>query len=209
MSMRTSWRAAAAFSPQDSSPNNRDAPTARAQHWIDGAVMAISSLVQVVLHDAAVAPLPIAFQCENIPFRSEVTLGNSVNRGQVGEIELYCTNTGVGVQMRCVGCTNNDRRDPGALQHNAGCHGGDVAGVLIGDAAQDSQQLLEQVPAAEIINDQLVFDQRPVGELLAGLGLAQPAVREKAPRNCSITQQSDASGLTGLDHSIHRTGIQE
>ncbi len=64
-------------------------------------------------------PCSIAFQGKDVPFRPDMPLSNSVNRGQIVGIELHCTNTGVGIQMRRVRCTNNNRRDPFALQHHA------------------------------------------------------------------------------------------
>src|SRR3569833_1485033 len=85
-----------------------------AQRWL--------SLVQVVLHDAPMPSLPVAFQCENIPFRPEMASSNSINRRQILGIELHRTNSGIGLQMRRVGCTNNDGGHSVALQHDSRGH---------------------------------------------------------------------------------------
>src|SRR4051812_10748821 len=111
--------------------------------------------------------------------------------------------------MRRVGCTNNDGGDSFALQHGSRGYSSNIAGVLVSDFAQGAQQLLEKIPAAEIINDQLVFDQRTVGDPVSRLGPVQPTVRQEPAGDSSITQQSDTPGLTGLDHAVQRASIQK
>ena len=58
--------------------------------------------------------------------------------------------------------------------------------MLDRDAAQRQQQLLEQVPAAEIVDDQFVLDQRPVGQFAAGLAPSGPALRKKTAGDRAI-----------------------
>ena len=83
--------------------------------------------------------------------------------------------------MRAVARADDHRRDRRPVEHGAARDRGDVDAVAVGDRAQRREQLLEQRPAAEIVDDQLVFGERAVLEGRLRLGRAEPAVGEKPP----------------------------
>ena len=73
-------------------------------------------------------------------------------------------------------------------EHGRARHGRDVDAVPIGYPAQGLEQGLEQVPAAEIVDDELVFDERAVLERLGWLGGAQPFVAKETAGHRAVAQ---------------------
>src|SRR6185503_15182463 len=78
-----------------------------------------------------------------------------------------------------------------SIEHGTAGNRGKVGAMAIGDPAQYSQQLLEKRPAAEVVDDQLVFSQRAILERIMGLGDAKPAIREEATGDRAVTQELD------------------
>ena len=63
-----------------------------------------------------------------------------------------------------------------------------VDAVLDGDRPQAGQQLLEQRPPPEIVDDQLVFDQRSVGDSAHRFRRSQPALRQETAGDRTVAE---------------------
>src|SRR6188472_1240364 len=113
---------------------------------------------------------------------------HSVDLGLV----LSCQNDArygeVGGKMGAVASTDDDSRDGLFRQHGGTCGGGDVDAVPVGNFAQSHQQCLEKIPAAEIVDDQFVFDQRAVLEGILWFRLTEPAIAEKAACHRAVAE---------------------
>ncbi len=81
---------------------------------------------------------------------------------------------------------------PGPVENEPAGHGGDIDPVPVRDGPAGPQQILEQRPAAEIVDDELVFGERAVLEFARRLRLPQPAVAQKAARHRAVAEQHDA-----------------
>ena len=86
---------------------------------------------------------------------------------------------------------DNDAGDPRLLQHVAGGDLGDTYPVFVGDRAQLPQQLLKSSVAAELVDDEAVFDQRAVLQGASLLGSIQVAIAEEAAGDGPVTEQGD------------------
>ena len=83
------------------------------------------------------------------------------------------------------------------------------ASTGVGDDPQRAEQMLEQVPAAEIIDDQLVFGERAVLEGRLWFGLPQPAVGDETAGHRAIAKEMDIVLAAELDKAIFRARIDQ
>ncbi len=107
-------------------------------------------------------------------------------------VERDVHDPGIGKGVRLVAGADDDGRDLRLVEHPGAGDGGDVDAVAVGDRLQRPEQCLEQIPAAEIVDDQLVFDQRAVFERRGGLGRAEPSVAEEAAGHRAVAEEADA-----------------
>src|SRR4029453_8196436 len=63
--------------------------------------------------------------------------------------------------------------------------------VALRDRIEHRQQLLESTPAAEILDDQPILDERAVGERRPRLRRCQPALPDEAARQRPIAEKLD------------------
>src|SRR5215217_1055809 len=69
--------------------------------------------------------------------------------------------------------------------------------------------MLEEVPAADIIDDKLVFRQRAIFERETRLGTAEPIIAQKSTGNRTITQNMHAVIAAQGDQPMLRPLIQQ
>src|SRR5207253_4000697 len=69
----------------------------------------------------------------------------------------------------------------------------DADAVAVAHRLQRPEQPLEQIPAAELLDDELVFGERSVLERPFGLRLAEPGLGEEAAEQMAIGQKLDAA----------------
>jgi hypothetical protein len=81
--------------------------------------------------------------------------------------------------------------------------------VLCGNAREYRQQLLEQSPAPEVIDDQLIFDQRAVGKRTAGVRPPQPALRQKPAAYGAVAQHRYSTIAAQSHHGRLRPVVDE
>ena len=96
---------------------------------------------------------------------------------EIGRIEPKIGDFAIRAQMCGVGRADDDGRHMIRVQYRPRRDRRDVAAVPHGDSAERRQQALEQVPAAEIIDDQFVLDQRAIGQIAARLAPPDPTLR--------------------------------
>ena len=75
------------------------------------------------------------------------------------------------VEVPRVACADDDARHAGLIEHPADRHGADPDAVARGHLAERRQHLLEAVPAAELVDDQPVLDERSILERRPASGL--------------------------------------
>ena len=166
--------------------------------------------VQIVFHDRAVAAGAVALEREGVAVGS---LAPRQHRGDLRVIRRASACSAeiaeVGGEVRAVARADDDRRDLRPVEHRAARDRGDVGAVAVGDPAQRAQQLLEQLPAAEIVDDQLVFGERAVLE--GGCGSGSPSQRRsrKPPATDAVAEQVDAVPAAELDEAILRPGVEQ
>src|SRR5262245_38081518 len=132
--------------------------------------------------------IPVAFQRESIAFRSPPLPQDLMDKARFMGTEPQIGDCHIGPEMTLVAGADNDTSDLRPLQHGAARNGCDIAAMSIGDPPQDLKQMLEQVPAAEIIDDELVFGERPVLEGRLGLRAAEPAVAQETARHRPVAE---------------------
>ena len=81
--------------------------------------------------------------------------------------------------------------------------------MAIGDPAERPEQLLEQVPAAEIVDDQLVLGERPVLEGRPRLRRAEPAVGEEPAGDRAVAEEVDAVPPAEVDEAVFRPIVDQ
>src|SRR5215212_649058 len=69
--------------------------------------------------------------------------------------------------------------------------------------------MLEEVPAAAIIDDKLVFRQRAIFERETRLGTTEPIIAQKSTGNRTITQEMHAPITAQGDHAVLRPVVQQ
>ena len=99
---------------------------------------------------------------------------------------------GIGKGVRLIAGADDDGRDLRLLEHPGAGDGGDIDPMAIADCLQGLKQLLEKIPATKVVDDQLVFDQRPVFERHFRLRDAEPSVAEKAAGHRAVAEEADA-----------------
>ena len=87
----------------------------------------------------------------------------------------------VGGEMSAMPNTDDNCGDLWPVKDISHRNVGDTYIVPIRDGAKRAEQFLEEIPAADVVDDQLVFRQRPIFERLAGFRQSQPAVAQESP----------------------------
>src|SRR5918994_1584622 len=134
------------------------------------------SLVEVVFHDRAMAAGSVTLQRIDIAGERLCRSQHSVNARHVTGRQRDVGYRKVGGEMGAVARPDDYASYSRAPQHGSTRHRRHVGLVAIGDVPQSLEQRLEQVPAAEVVDDELVFDERAVFQRLLGLGNAKPTV---------------------------------
>ena len=139
---------------------------------------------QVVFHDRAVAAVAVALQLERVALRSlALRPGRRRSRARSASVSLHRGDLQIGGEMRPAARADDHRRRPAAgractrlatVAMSAPCRSA--------IAAQRAQQRLEQLPAAEIVDDQLVLGERAVLERRLRLRLRRASGRRGSRR---------------------------
>ena len=98
---------------------------------------------------------------------------------------------------------------PGLDENRAAGDGRHIEPMPVGDPPQRSEQLLKQRPAAEFVDDELVFRQRPIGERAERLLRAEPSVGQESAGDRSVAQEADAMGLAERGEAVFGTAVDE
>ena len=117
-----------------------------------------------------------------------------VDRGVIVGVEDEVGDGEVRRQMAAIARADDDGGDALAAEHPAAGDCGDVGAVPVGDLAQRPEQGLEHVPAADFLDDQLVFGERPVFQRHLGSGDAQPFVAQKPAGDGAVAQELECHG---------------
>ena len=104
--------------------------------------------------------------------------------------------------MTRVAGADQRQRNLGLVEHVAGGDRRDAAGMFLRDAVQHAQQPLERLPAAEVLDDQPVLDQRTVGQLAGRRRLPEPPLRQEAAGDGAVAEQMHAMRPAQLDHAV-------
>ena len=92
---------------------------------------------------------------------------------------------------------DDHRTDRGLLEHPARCHVGNRHGMLRRDRSQRPEQSLEDLPAADRVDEALVFHGAPIGDLAFGrLGLVEPLLAEETAGKRAIGEKLDPLAAT-------------
>src|SRR5262252_6155208 len=79
----------------------------------------------------------------------------------------------------------------------------------VGDPAQRGEQLLKKRPVAELVDDEFVFRQRPIGERPMRLLRAEPSVRQESAGDRPVAQEAYAMGLAKRGEAVFGTAVDE
>src|SRR5215213_3239184 len=104
--------------------------------------------------------------------------------------------------MARISSADNNGRDLRTIQHGPACHGGDIDAMPVGDRSEHAQQVLKEVPAAAIIDYELVFRQRAIFERETRRGTAEPVIAQESTGNRTITQEMHAPITAQGDHPM-------
>jgi len=115
--------------------------------------------VQFVFHDPSVGARAITLQIVYIARRTLAPANDVRNRRQFIGMQAKPADLRMRVKMRGIDGSDDRRRDLIPVQHHARRNGRNVGIVCRGNPAKRCEQLLEQVPAAEILDNQLVLGQ--------------------------------------------------
>src|SRR5690606_24580058 len=131
--------------------------------------------VEVVLHDPPVPAGAVALQRVAVAGRPGGARPHRLDPRLVLVVEDEVEGGERRRQPAGVARPDDGGGDQRLVEHVADGDGGDVgrgagAGMAVGDGATGGEQLLEQVPAAELLNDQAILDQRAVVEGEARVG---------------------------------------
>ncbi len=139
--------------------------------------------IEIVFHDRTVPPGPVPFERVDIALRPLALSQHRVDIAPVVCRQPDRRDTRIRRDMLAIARADDDRRDALSIEHSAAGDRSYIGAVAIGDATKCRQKCLEQVPAAEIIDDELVFRQRPVLERVLRFQLAEPRIRQKPTRH--------------------------
>src|SRR4051794_31778606 len=168
-----------------------------------------SGPVQVVMHDAPVTPLPVPLEGEGVALRPGSPRQNAAEKLAILVVEREPEHAEIVLEVFRIASAHDGSCDLGSIQHPAGRNRRQAHLVLVADPLAGGQELLEQVPAAEIVDDQLVFRQRAIGERPLRLGSAEPAPREEAARNRAITEKAHVLRPAQVREGKLRAGIEQ
>jgi len=96
------------------------------------------------------------------------------------------------VEIRGVACADDRAGDAGFVEDVPDRDARDADAMARRDRIEHGQQLLESAPAAEVVDDQPILDQRAIGKGRVGLGRAEPALSDEAPRERPVAEKPDA-----------------
>src|SRR5271170_6129037 len=145
------------------------------------------------MHDRAVAPGQIALQFINVAERASPPRDYRFDFGLVIGDEIERGYRRVVADMRTVAGADDHGGGARLVENPSAGDRRDIRPVAIRDAPQRPQQLLKQTPAAEIVDDQLVFDERAVFERRRRLQGAEPTIAEEAAGHRAVAEQPDAA----------------
>src|SRR5579859_6075484 len=114
----------------------------------------------------------------------------------------------VGEVSRAPG-TDDDAGDLRSVEHVAHRDGTDAGLMLLGDALQRAEQHLEQVRAAELVDDQLVLRERAVLERSRGLERPEPALSDEAARERAVAEEADAMACGERHEAVLRPRVEQ
>src|SRR5262249_10365386 len=80
--------------------------------------------------------------------------------------------------------------------------------MMLADPIQHREQLLEEVPTAEIIYDHLVFDQRAMCEGPRRLRAIEPGPADKSPGDRAVAEKIDAQGRAQGGERLLRPAVE-
>src|SRR6516225_5884785 len=93
--------------------------------------------------------------------------------------------------MRAVAGADDYRCDRRPVEDGPACDRGNIRAEAVGDPAKRAEECLEQVPSAEIVDDQLVLGERAVREGRYGLRGAEPVIGEESAGDGAINEEMD------------------
>jgi hypothetical protein len=103
------------------------------------------------------ASVAVSLQRERVTFGA-AALGNyGIYFSEISRCQLQLHNFQICGEVTTVSRTNNDSAHLRTVQNGTACNSCYVSSVPVGDFPQRAQQLLEKRPAAEVIDDELVF----------------------------------------------------
>jgi hypothetical protein len=105
--------------------------------------------------------------------------------------------------------TYDDASDLGEVEYVPQGHGPQADRVARGHTVEDLQERLEQVPAAELVDDESVLGEGSVLEWLGRRAGLKPALGQKAACQRAVAQELDAVRATEVDHAPERPGVEE
>src|SRR5215207_7095692 len=104
--------------------------------------------------------------------------------------------------MARVSGADNNGRDLRTIQYGPARHGSDVDTMSVGNCSQHAQQMLQDIPAATVIDDELVFGQRAILQIETRLGTAEPIIAQESTGNRTIAQEMHAIIATQGDQPM-------
>src|SRR5207237_1459636 len=120
---------------------------------------------------------PVTLEFVDVPLRTPAAVRHRRDGCPIFGLEAQSVNARVSRQVSRARGPDDSRSNLRQVEHGTSCHGGDVGAALARNARKVRQQLLEQSPASEVIDDQLVFGQGPVRKRGGGLWPAKPVLR--------------------------------
>ena len=165
--------------------------------------------VEIVLHDRAVAAGAVALEREDVACRSLRRASTrrsrrdrprSVERVMSATLAARCARLRAPtITAATIGRSSMARLATVAMSRT----------VAVGDPAERPQQCLEQRPAAEIVDDQLVFGERAVLEGRLRLRRAEPAVAEEPAGDRAVAEKLDAVPPAEVDQPVLRPSVEQ
>src|ERR1700678_1657958 len=159
-------------------------------------------LMQVVFHDTAVAAGTVALQRIDIPVRTLALPQQCLDCLLVGSVQAQIGDFAVGSQVRGIARAADGGGHMIPVQHRPRRHRRDVTAVLDCNPPQDLQELLEQFPAAEIVDDQFVFDQGSIGQIAGWFAPSHPSLRQKSAGDLPVADDADIPLAAQIDHAV-------
>mmetsp|Transcript_54401 Transcript_54401/g.172848 ORF Transcript_54401/g.172848 Transcript_54401/m.172848 type:complete len:311 (+) Transcript_54401:13-945(+) len=161
--------------------------------------------VDTPLHLPHAPPLPLVA----VPLGLGPLVEDLVDGAHVGAVEREGCDAQVVGHVRGVPRPDDDGGHDLLVQHPARGHIGDGHAVLLGDAVQRPQQLLEPRPPARLADHARVLLLGVRVQLNLARVQAQVTVGQEAPRHDPVGQQRDPVGLAELRHGVVRAAVEQ